>query len=146
MTKGKILEWLLRLSLGGFFVWSGTVKLLDLPAFLDAIENYESWFSKEPFDAMVAYSLPWVEIFAGLAVVSGLGKSGGLLIIMGMLASFCWALKEAWDKGLNINCGCYSKSSEPVNYPWKLAENAGLFLVALVLLIMSAWMSRNREG
>lgn len=137
MTKGKILEWLLQLGLGGFFIWSGAVKVMDLPAFLDAVENYQAWFSKPPYDAVVAYTLPWVEIFAGLAVATGLGKQGGLLIIMGMLASFCLALKAAWDKGLNINCGCYSKSSEPVDYPWKLAENTGLFLVALVLLVLS---------
>jgi len=146
MTKSKIMEWVLRLGLGGFFIWSGVVKLQDLPAFLEAVGNYQMEFLKEPYDAVVAYGLPWIEIFAGLAVVSGFGKSGGLVIIMGMLASFCWALSEAWEKGLNINCGCFSKSSEPVNYPVKLAENSGLFLVALVLLIMAIRTRRTTTG
>lgn len=146
MTKGKILEWLLRLGLGGLFVWSGVVKLQDLPAFLEAVGNYQFEFLKEPYDAVVAYTLPWVEVFAGLAVISGFGKSGGLVIVMGMLASFCWALSDAWSKGLNINCGCFSKSSEPVNYPLKLAENTGLFLVALVLLVMACRVSRKTDG
>ncbi len=146
MTKGKILEWLLRLCLGGLFVWSGVVKLQDLPEFLESVGNYQFEFLNEPYDAVVTYTLPWVEVFAGLAVISGFGKSGGLVIIMGMLASFCWALSDAWSKGLNINCGCFSKNSEPVNYPLKLAENVGIFVVALVLLIMALRMRRKSEG
>ena len=146
MTKSKMLEWLLRLCLGGLFVWSGVVKLQDLPAFLESVGNYQFEFLNEPYDAVVAYTLPWVEVFAGLAVICGFGKAGGLVIIMGMLASFCWALLDAWSKGLNINCGCFSKSSELVNYPLKLAENAGIFVVALVLLIMAFRMGRKSEG
>ena len=141
-----MLEWFLRLCLGGLFVWSGVVKLQDLPAFLESVGNYQFKFLNEPYDAVVAYTLPWVEVFAGLAVISGFGKASGLVIIMGMLASFCWALSDAWSKGLNINCGCFSKSSELVNYPLKLAENAGIFVVALVLLIMAFRMGRKSEG
>jgi uncharacterized membrane protein YphA (DoxX/SURF4 family) len=146
MTKAKMIEWVLRLGLGGLFVWSGIVKLQDLPAFLEALGNYQLEFLQEPYDAVVAYTLPWIEIFSGLAVISGLGKSGGLVIIMGMLGSFCWALSVAWSKGLNINCGCFSKSSEPVNYPLKLAENGGLILVAVILLLMAWRMRRIPEG
>lgn len=127
----KTWEWILGVFLGGFFVWSGVVKLMDLKSFTEAVGNYQ--LVGIPWDAVIAYSLPWVEIFAGLAVAGGIGRSGGALIIAGMLLVFSVAIALVWSKGLNINCGCFSKDSEPTNYPLKLAANAGLFLVAVIV-------------
>ncbi len=136
----KAAEWILRIGLGVFFVWSGVVKLQDLQAFTEAVGNFQ--IVGEPWDAVIAYSLPWVEIFAGLAVASGFGKSGGLVIIIGMLVVFNVAIAWVWSKGLNINCGCYGKDSEPTNYPLKLAANFGLILVAAACLVFM-WFQRR---
>jgi putative oxidoreductase len=136
----KALEWILRIGLGIFFVWSGVVKLQDLQAFTGAVGNFQ--IVGEPWDAVVAYSLPWVEIFAGLAVVSGFGKLGGLVMILGMLLVFNVAIAWVWSKGLNINCGCYGKDSEPTNYPLKLAANFGLILVAAACLVLMCFQRR----
>jgi len=130
----KTTEWILRIGLGMFFVWSGVVKLQDLQAFTEAVGNYQ--IVGEPWDAIIAYLLPWVEIFAGLAVASGFGKSGGLVILLGMLIVFNVAIAWVWSKGLNINCGCYGKDSEPTNYPLKLAANFGLILVSVACLVL----------
>ena len=134
------MEWILRIGLGIFFIWSGVVKLQDLPAFTEAVGNFQ--IVGEPWDAVVAYTLPWVEIFAGLAVASGFGKAGGLVMILGMLLVFCAAIGWVWSQGLNINCGCYGKDSEPTNYPLKLAANSGLILVAVACLVL---MGRQRR-
>lgn len=136
----KAAEWILRIGLGVFFVWSGVVKIQDLQAFTEAVGNFQ--IVGEPWDAVIAYSLPWVEIFAGLAVASGFGKSGGLVIIIGMLVVFNVAIAWVWSKGLNINCGCYGKDSEPTNYPLKLAANFGLILVAAACLVFM-WFQRR---
>lgn len=133
-------EWILRIGLGVFFVWSGVVKLQDLQAFTEAVGNFQ--IVGEPWDAVIAYFLPWVEIFAGLAVASGFGKSGGLVIIMAMLIVFNVAIAWVWSKGLNINCGCYGKDSEPTNYPLKLAANSGLLVVAVACLVLMGWQRR----
>ncbi|MGE9267010.1 MAG: MauE/DoxX family redox-associated membrane protein [Verrucomicrobiales bacterium] len=133
--------WVLRVFLGVFFAWSGVVKLLDLGAFTEAVGNYQILMS--PHDAWVAHFLPWLELLAGVALVTGLGVRGGLLAIVGMLMVFLLALGMAWGRGLDISCGCFGKSDAPVNYGWKMLSNA-------VLLVLAAgiwwWEERRVAG
>ena len=103
----------------------------------------EDWFEK-PGDGYVAYTLPWVEIFAGLAVLSGFGKAAGLAILGGMLVSFNFALWSAWNRGIvDLNCGCHGASEEPTDYFWKITGNFGL--VAVVLVIFGLMWYRGRR-
>lgn len=134
---------MLSLALGGFFVWSGVVKLMDLGAFVETVGNYQ--MVERPWDARVGYFLPWLEVFAGLAVILGVGRRGGLLVIMGMLVFFSGAIAWVWHQGLNINCGCFGKSEEPTNYGLHLRANFGLLVVAVGLFWTRVrQMSRKR--
>lgn len=141
---GRGVEILLSLGLGGFFAWSGFAKIFDLAAFTQSVANYQ--IIGRPWDGVAAYLLPWVEIFAGLAVMTGLLARGGLLLISGMLLVFMVALSSAWARGLNIACGCYGESQELVNYPLKLSTNMVLLLVAIGLLIFAKGLRRGSSG
>ena len=128
---------ILRVALGGFFIWSGAVKLADLDSFVDTVGNYQ--IVDRPWDAYFGYFVPWFEVVAGLAVVTGLGIRAGLLSLMGMLVGFSVAIAWVWSEGLNINCGCFGKSDEPTNYGRHLFYNvllictgAGLFWTSLL--------------
>ncbi len=136
-----IFLWVLRLFLGAFFVWSGVMKLLDPGTFTESVANFQ--LVSRPLDAYVAYFLPWLEIFAGAALLSGVFLRGGLLCVAGMMLVFLGALGYAWSQGLNINCGCFGAGGKPVNYPWKMASNAGILLLALVFL---RWPGSLRGG
>jgi len=131
-----MLRLVLRFALGGFFLWSGVVKLGDLTSFVDTVGNYQ--IVDRPWDAIFGYFVPWFEIVVGLAIMSGVGLKGGLLCLMGMLLGFSVAIAWVWSEGLNINCGCYGTSDEPTNYPLHLFYNflffctaAGLFWTSL---------------
>jgi uncharacterized membrane protein YphA (DoxX/SURF4 family) len=154
MTRTRILEWILRISLGGFFIWSGGMKLLDLGDFTESVGNFQLPMESRlpgnledsfaaPADAYVAYSLPWFEILAGLAVVSGVAISGGLVILAGMLLSFNLALWSAWNRGIvDLKCGCHGASDTPTDFSMKIASNFGL--VAVVALIFGLiWYQRR---
>ena len=130
------------------------MKLLDLSAFTEAVGNFqfpmeerlpgdlEASF-KAPGDAYIAYLLPWVEIFAGLAVLSGFGKMAGLVILGGMLVSFNLALWSAWDRGIvDLACGCHGASDEPTNFAMKIGSNFGLMAVILVIFGLM-WFQRR---
>ena len=132
---------------------SGVLKLMDLGAFTEAVGNFQlehivAWggeernFFEAPMDAYIAYGLPWFEIIAGAAVATGMGRTGGLIVILAMLLSFNWALNDAWSRGLNINCGCYGKSDNPTNFPLKIASNVGLMIVAAGGLILGWFQQR----
>lgn len=136
----KHLALLLRILLGGFFIWSGVVKLLDLKAFVETVANYQ--MLDRPIDAYVGYFIPWLEVFVGLAVLSGIFLRAGLFIYGGMLLGFSSAIAWVWNQGLNINCGCFGESDEPTNYPLHLALNTGLFLAVVWLF----WTLLRRDA
>ncbi len=123
----------LRVALGVFFVWSGAVKLLDVNAFVTAVGNFQIVFP--PVDALVAYFLPWLEVFAGLALMAGVLWRGALWLILAQLVVFAGVSLSAVVRGLNINCGCFgSTSTEPTNWDWHFAILAVLAVVTVALL------------
>jgi len=120
------------------------MKLLDLSAFTEAVGNFQFPMEERlpgdlegsfeaPMDAYIAYSLPWFEILAGLAVLSGLGKAAGLVILGGMLGAFNLALWSAWDRGItDLKCGCHGKSEDPTDFAMKIGSNFGLMAVVFL--------------
>ncbi len=71
-----MLRLLLHFFFGGVFVYAGILKVADPMSFLDDIRSFD--LLGDPWAAWLAMGLPWLEIFAGLAVMSGLLRSGGL--------------------------------------------------------------------
>lgn len=142
-SPGQVVILVLRVLLGLFFVYSGGVKIfvIGLSDFVDSVGNYQ--VVGAPWDAVVAYSLPWVEIAAGLALVLGIAEKGGALIVSALLLFFNIALGMAWASGIEINCGCHSNSDEPTNYFLKILSNFGLLAVALVSFWGSMKLQRN---
>lgn len=121
----------LRVCLGGFLIFMGGVKLISLSQFVEAVANYQ--MLERPYDAYLAYVLPWVEVLSGLAILSGIFLRGGLLVTILMMVGFTSAIMAVWNQGLNINCGCFGVSDEPTNYPLAVARNIGIFALSLWL-------------
>jgi len=126
---------ILRVLLGVFFLYSGGIKIfvVGLSDFVDSVGNYQ--IVGAPWDAVVGYVLPWIEIASGLALVTGVASRGAALMVIGMILFFNGALAMAWVSGLEINCGCHAKSDAPTNYLVKILLNFGLLVVALVTLV-----------
>jgi len=122
-----ILALVLRVLLGGWFVYSGGEKVFGsgLTEFTRAVGNYR--MVTEPWDAMIAYTLPWFEIVAGVCLMLEVMKKGALMVLAGLTAVFSIAIGHAWWLGLNIACGCRG-SGAPMNYGAKAAEMAGYFV------------------
>jgi putative oxidoreductase len=140
MKASAIAILILRVALGGFFIYSGAQKLMDLSDFVDTIGNYQ--IVDRPWDAVFGYFVPWLEIVTGFAIVTGFCFRSGLAILMAMLLGFSIAIAWVWSQGLNINCGCYGTSDEPTNYPMHIAINVGLILITAGLF----WTSLRRSA
>lgn len=124
-TKGAAAwtEFVLRLALGGYFAWYGGSKVFHsgLDDFTQAVANYR--IIGAPWDAVVAYTVPWIEIVAGLCLIFGIWKRGALLVIAGLVAVFAIAVGHAWRSGLDISCGCFGDpNGPPMNYSMKFLE------------------------
>lgn len=142
-------ELVLRLELGVFFAWSGWVKVFPnkwfpdggLDNFTRAVGNYQ--LVKPPLDAMVAYTVPWVEMIVGLCLVFGIWKRGALLVLAGLVGCFAFSIVHADLKNLNISCGCTGNpDGSPMNYTLKYLEFAAYWAVILLLF----WLGRTDRG
>jgi uncharacterized membrane protein YphA (DoxX/SURF4 family) len=124
----------LRLALGGYFVWSGYQKVFvrGLSEFTRAVGNYKMVYA--PWDAVVAYTIPWVEMVCGALVVIGLWKRGALWGLAGLIGGFAVGVAHAQAHNLNIACGCDGNpDGTPMNYSVKFLQLGGLWLVIFLI-------------
>ncbi len=118
------------LLFGALFIWSGVAKLKDPITFADNVRNFQ--VIGDPFAPAVALFLPWVEVFAGIALMSGRFAKGGSFIIMGLMVFFTLLMGISWMRGLDITCGCFG-DNDIVNYPVKMMQNIILLAIGFAL-------------
>lgn len=131
-TITGVVALMLRMALGALFVWSGWAKAQDPNAFLFSIRSFH--ILPDPYAAWVAMGLPWLEVAAGAGLVTGLLIEGGLAVISGMLAVFLWAIIYSWQRGLDIECGCFGGDNAASDYHEIILRDVALLVVALALL------------
>ena len=139
MKSRVVIEWILRLGLAALFIYAGGVKLPDVQKFFWDIQNYDL----TPWDVSVvaAFLLPWLEIFAGAALITGRLYLGGIAICGGLSSVFLGAIGSAWYRGLDITCGCFGREDNQTNYPEHIAMNVAMLLAAIALW----WLASRRS-
>ena len=100
---------LARVVLGVVLVAASWHKLFDPEGFAAIIQNYN--LLPQPWVWPVALVLPWIEIFCGLALLSGICVRGGILIGSLLMAVFMAALLINAIRGVDISCGCFTNSN-----------------------------------
>ncbi len=125
--------WVARLGLAGVLAWAGWAKARNPPLFALDIEAYR--LVPGAIAVATAYYLPFVEIFAAVALFIRPVRRGGTLLALVLFTTFTAMLALAWARGLQINCGCFgtAAASSATNYAWSIARNALLFGLAVAL-------------
>jgi putative oxidoreductase len=141
-TVTGVVAMALRIALGALFVWTGWVKVQDPTEFLFSIRSFQ--ILPDPWAAWVAMGLPWLEVAAGAALIIGLCIEGGLAVIAGMLGVFLWAIIHSWQRGLDLNCGCFGGDASNSDYHDLIRRDVTLLVLALVLL-GHRWMVHRRR-
>ncbi|HEV8618962.1 MAG TPA: MauE/DoxX family redox-associated membrane protein, partial [Candidatus Udaeobacter sp.] len=90
----------------------------------------------------LAFYLPWLEIFCGLALILRRLYLGGLSILTALVVVFLVATIAAKVRGLDITCGCFGHASQNWNFPTHLAVDLAILAALLALSFGSG--SRNR--
>lgn len=124
----------LALLFGGVFAYAGVLKLRDPSVFLNDIRSFD--LLPDPYAAWLALGLPWLEVFAGLAVITGLLRQGGLLLLNAALVGFFIAIGSAWWRGLDITCGCFGGDASKSNYTELFIRDGLLLTLGLALMWM----------
>ena len=110
-TLGWAIRLALRIVLGGYFVLASLDKIWDPRMFALRIMEYK--LLPDPWPSLMAISLPWFELLAGLGVVTRLLYRGSLAAITGMLLIFMAALGSLIARNLDADCGCFGNGESP---------------------------------
>jgi len=95
-----------RVSLGlWFFVLGGLKVHGGIPAFSRNVESYK--VLQDPWNMPVAYLVPWLEIVAGLCLMTGWLLRGASRIALGLTLVFIFVSGQAWVLDLSGDCGCF---------------------------------------
>jgi uncharacterized membrane protein YphA (DoxX/SURF4 family) len=140
----SVTEWIIfiiRLIIGGVFIYASIDKILNPDQFAKVIHNYR--ILPPGYINLMAIVAPWVEFTAGVCLVIGFKYRGAGLIIAGMLVIFAIALFSAYARGLNINCGCFSTSSSSKSDLLVRAIEDILMLIGSIIIMFKTSLSRR---
>ena len=146
MIRATIL--VLRLLLGGIFLWAGLSKVGEPMQTLATIYSYQI-VVPDGLASAIAHTLPWLEILIGVALLLGLIMPFTLAATAAVLLAFTALTAQAWWRELPIDCGCLDLSAlHPVFAV--LTTPGGATLRNLVLLgitgVLAALVLRGRKN
>ncbi len=124
---------ILRIMIGGLFVFSGVEKLLHpYQNFLYVIQSYQCFDAT--IEELAARVVPWVEFLTGAFLILGLWSRWALRSALVLFVCFILIVGQAIIRKLPIDkCGCFGEGlSLPL--PAVLSLDTFLTLVTLVLL------------
>ena len=119
-----------QILLGLLFLIASLAKIVDVTSLASQVHN----FHLLPFwsEHLVAMTLPWIELVAGLALVLGIRARAGAWLLGVLLAGFTAGIVLAMARGLNFECGCFG-TADGTRVGWtKLGENLGMLALAAV--------------
>jgi uncharacterized membrane protein YphA (DoxX/SURF4 family) len=129
---------LVRMVLGAVFIYASWDKIAHPAEFARAVANYQ--ILPLQLVSPAALFLPWLEMICGICLLIGWITRGSALIIATLLAVFIAALAYSIFRGLDIQCGCFSLSTDT-------AVPLYLDIVRdVVLLTMASWTLWRPRG
>lgn len=131
-TPGRVLALLLRLTLGGLFLWSGADKLRDLAAFREAVEDYQ--LLPSALASSWAFVLPFLELALSALLVVGLFTRVSAALVALLLVVFMVAIGINMYRGVEIECGCAGLAAASHLIGWDSLLQDFLMLVAALAL------------
>jgi hypothetical protein len=130
------------LIIAAIFIYAGVLKALDPVQLAHDIDHYKilPW----TIGVALAFYLPWLEIFCGLALIFRISYRGALSILTVLAVIFLVATIAAKVRGLDITCGCFGHASQNWSFPTHLALDLGILAALAVLCYCS--MERARAN
>jgi len=133
-------DWLMlpaRFYLGYIFIYACIHKIAHPGSFALDIATYD--IIPLGLVNIMAVTLPWIELFAGVLLIAGYKTRGAALAVAGMMVMFIVAIMIALSKGLDMSCGCFASQSaaeeDPISAQTILRDSGWLFLSLYVFLL-----------
>lgn len=132
-----------QIALGAIFVVAALPKISDPPSFAHMIYNYR--LLPGGLVNISALIMPWVELFAGLALILGVWTRSARTLIALMLVMFIVAISWNLLRGNAIDCGCFDISAADKTHEERIRDMWMVILRDLGMLLMVAqlwWAER----
>lgn len=134
----NVLSHLFALGVAGFFIYAayGKIGPVNARQFAVQIGNYK--IMDAAYANIPAIILPFIEVYAAIALLFPKTRKAGAILMAGMLLFFiCAVYYAAIHLGLSIECGCTGKGGSKAG--WNvIGRNAGL----LIATGLSVWLYR----
>lgn len=114
--KSKLFLLLLRVVIGGVFLYAGGLKILNPLQFADSIATFQVLPSE--LINLVALALPPFEILLGVCLISGLYLRQAAFSLLVLSLLFALFLVQAIGRGLEVDCGCFGVSEPSAWSAW----------------------------
>ncbi len=118
--RARPIGWLvlpIRVALGALFVMAGVLKISDPQSFAFAVKAFK--ILPDHLIVPTAFSLPCIEILAGILLIMGLWTRGAAVVILLMLVGFTAGQVSVIQRGLDVKCSCFG------NLEWPCAGAVG---------------------
>jgi putative oxidoreductase len=133
-VRFRIVRRALAIFVGAVFIYAAAVKLIDPLRLASDITNYQI----VPWSAAVrlAFYLPWLELFCGLALVFNRLLEGALLLTGVLTVIFIGASIAAKARGIDLACGCFGSIGGNLSFSWHLVLD---FVLLAILATLWFW-------
>lgn len=148
LSRGRLVDFIARVLVGGGYLYLGFVKVADPVGFLKAIRQYDLVQTPVLLN-LIAVLLPWIEIACGTVLLLGCLVRGASLVSLAMLLPFSTlVLRRALQLqaagalpfcAVRFDCGC---GTGEIGICHKLLENGVLTLLSLWLLFRARPIGR----
>jgi uncharacterized membrane protein YphA (DoxX/SURF4 family) len=127
-----------RLGLAAVFLVAGGLKVTDLAGSGRAVSAYR--LMSYDTAKVVGAVQPFLEIALGLLLLIGLAVRLSAAIAAVLLVIFIAGIASAWARGLQIDCGCFSKGGDlaagrTAEYGLEILRDVGFLALAGILLV-----------
>jgi len=126
-----------RLGLAAVFLVAGGLKITDLSASGRAVNAYRLMDFETA--KVVGAVQPFLEIALGLLLLIGLAVRLSAIIGAILLVIFIAGIASAWARGLQIDCGCFSKGGDlaagrTAQYGLEILRDVGFLVLAGIVM------------
>jgi len=134
-----------QLALGALFVIAAIPKIADPPSFAHMIYNYR--IVPASLVNLMALTMPWVELLAGLALIIGVWKRAALGLIGAMLVVFIVAIGINLARGNAIDCGCFNVADAGKSYEQRIRDMWLDILrdIGMLLMVAQVWWAEKKQ-
>jgi putative oxidoreductase len=127
----RYLALILRLYIGGLFIYASMYKINYPAEFAEIIADYQI----VPYWAVniSAVVLPWVELIIGVLLVAGIRARSAAVLAGLMMTMFALAIFINLMRDAPIICGCFHDVGEKISW-WTLARDIIWIILAIHIL------------